>query len=92
MNTAISTIPTDQQIWVAAAMLEEAQGNNQKVFDLIKRAFKKLAKSNVHISREQWLEEAIKAEKRESPICCQAIVQFNLNNGLNEYLAQYDEV
>ena len=68
-------------------MLEEAQGNTQKVFDLIKRAFKKLSKSNVHISREQWLEEAIKAEKRESLLCCKAIIQFNLKNGLNEYLA-----
>jgi hypothetical protein len=77
---------------VAAAMLEEAQGNLQKVFDLIKRAFKKLSKSNVQISRDQWFEEAIKAEKKESLICCKAIVQANMMHGLDELLVPQDEV
>ena len=39
--------------------LEEANGNEKKVYDLIKRSFKKLAKSGVNISRDQWLNEAI---------------------------------
>jgi hypothetical protein len=56
-------------------MLEEAEGNTQKVFDMIKRGFKKLSKSNVGITRDQWLEEAIKAELKESPMCCKAIIQ-----------------
>lgn len=64
LNNALQTIPSDQTIWVSAAMLEEVQGNETKVYDIIKRAFKKLAKANVIISRDQWLSEAIKCEKK----------------------------
>jgi hypothetical protein len=40
-------------------MLEEAHGNSERAYDLIKRSFKKLAKSNAIVSRDQWLKEAI---------------------------------
>jgi pre-mRNA-processing factor 6 len=51
LNTAIQTIPTDHNIWISASMLEESQGNHKKVFDMIKKAFKKLQKAKVNIPR-----------------------------------------
>lgn len=44
-------------------MLEEANGNEKKVFDIIKKAFKKLLKIGHLVSRDEWIVEAIKAEK-----------------------------
>ena len=63
-------------------MLEEAHGNTEKVYDLIKRSFKKLAKSKVLVSRDQWLKEAIECEKKESNQCCRAIIKSYLNHDL----------
>ena len=72
-------------------MLEEANGNEKKVYDMVKRAFKKLQKSNVNISRDEWLKEAIKAEKSNSLICAKAIINANLNNGLDQLLDVYTD-
>ena len=72
-------------------MLEEANGNNKKVYDIIKRAFKKLQKSNVAISRDEWLQEAIKSEKSQSLVCARAIIITNMNNGLESHLEVYKE-
>lgn len=91
LNNAISTIPTDQTIWVSASMLEEAQGNINKVYDLIKRSFKKLNKSGVNISRDQWLDEAIKCEHKDSVQCCRAIIREFLYHGLDKMLEAYTQ-
>ena len=42
---------------------------------MIKKAFKKLQKAKVNISRQQWIEEAMSAEKSKSLICCEAIIK-----------------
>lgn len=52
LNRAIQTLPTDHTIWVNAAMLEEANDNVKGVHDLIKRAFKRLAKAGVTVTRD----------------------------------------
>ena len=51
LNNAISEIPTNYSIWITAGKLEEANGNTKKVFDITKRAIKKLAKLGVKITR-----------------------------------------
>lgn len=75
LNNAITTVPTDHLIWMSAAKLEEAQGNFQKVNDIVKRAFKKLTKIGVKLSRKVWLEETIQCELSGSPLVAQAIVK-----------------
>lgn len=52
LNRAIQNIPSDHTIWMNAAILEEAKGNKKKVEDIVKRAFTKLQKLGVMISRE----------------------------------------
>lgn len=47
LNEAREAVPTDHTIWVNAAKLEEAQGNNQLVDKIINRAIKKLSKNGV---------------------------------------------
>lgn len=82
LNDAIEAIPTDHSIWVSAAKLEEAQGNTAKVFDIIRRAFKKLTKGQIKIPRDHWLKETVDAEKGKSLTCSQAIVKELLSYGM----------
>jgi hypothetical protein len=42
---------------------------------MIKKAFKKLQKAKVNISRQQWINEAMSAEKSKSLVCCEAIIK-----------------
>ena len=42
---------------------------------MIKKAFKKLMKAKVNISRQQWIDEAMSAEKSKSLKCCEAIIK-----------------
>jgi pre-mRNA-processing factor 6 len=56
-------VPTDPAIWITAAKLEEAQGNNDMVAKIISRALKSLQSFGVVISRDAWLKEAEAAER-----------------------------
>ena len=87
LNNAISSIPTDHIIWMSAAKLEEAQGNSAKVFEVVKRAFKKLIKGGVLITRDQWLSESISSELCGSTHCSQAIIKEFMKYGLNDKLS-----
>jgi len=75
INQARSAIPQDHLIWVAAAKLEEGQGNTNMVGMIINKAIKKLSKFENKLKREQWLQEAIQAEKGDSLHVCKAIVK-----------------
>jgi pre-mRNA-processing factor 6 len=55
LNRAISAIPLDHTIWISAAKLEEANGHAQKVYEVVKRAFKKLKRMGATITRDEWL-------------------------------------
>ncbi|CAF5158308.1 unnamed protein product, partial [Rotaria magnacalcarata] len=63
LNKAREHIPTDRQIWIMAAKLEEANGNNTMVDRLIERALASLRANMVEINREHWLKDAIDCEK-----------------------------
>ncbi len=82
LNRAREAVPTDPAIWITAARLEEAQGNDKGIAMIISRAVKNLAAHNVVISRQKWLEEAHRAEKAESPRTCSAIVRETLGIGV----------
>lgn len=79
---------------MAAAKLEEAQGNKEIVDKIISRAIKKLIKLNIKIKRDQWLMEAIYAEQSESVLTCKAIIKMTMHHGLDDLVeptAEEDE-
>lgn len=84
LNTAREKIPTDRQIWITAAKLEEAHSNYHMVDKIIDRALQSLIKSGVEINREQWLIDAINAEKGESVRTCQAIIRAVIAVGIED--------
>lgn len=73
-------------------MLEEAQGEEQRVVSLVQRSFKKLQKAGVNISRDQWLNEAAQCEKSESFTCSKAIIRESLEHGFDALLEAYSDV
>lgn len=66
LNEARKQLPTEPSIWITAAKLEEANGNDAGIEMIVKRAVKALAQHNVVMEREQWLAEAEAAEKAGS--------------------------
>ena len=55
-------------------MLDEKQGNLEKVPEIVKRGFKKLQKMQADIKRKQWVDQAINCEKDGYPISSKAIL------------------
>ncbi|XP_053674883.1 pre-mRNA-processing factor 6 [Anopheles nili] len=84
LNKAREKIPTDRQIWTTAAKLEEANGNIHMVEKIIDRALSSLSANGVEINRDQWLQEAMEAEKSGAINCCQAIVRAVIATNIDE--------
>lgn len=63
LNKARENIPTDRQIWISAARLEETRGQSEMVNRIIERALTSLRANMVEINREHWLKDAVDAEK-----------------------------
>lgn len=84
LNKARLSIPTEPLIWVAAAQLEEANGNTSRLVMLMQNALTSLAAHKVVMSRESWLQEAIKCETAGSVATCHAIVCVCLGLGIDE--------
>lgn len=84
LNKAREALPTEPQIWLAAAKLEEANGNVKNVDAIISKANKSLAAHNVVIDREQWIHEAEVAERGKSISVCQAIIRATIGIGVEE--------
>jgi len=74
--------PTELRIYVAAAKLEEAQGNKPIVSKIIKRALNNFRKHQVKLSRDQWLQQAVLAEQGDSLVTCKAIIKETMDFGL----------
>ena len=66
-------------------MLEEANGNEAKVPDIMRRAFKKLAKAGIIVSRQSWLNEAVQAEKVKSYEVSKAIIHESILIGTEQF-------
>ena len=84
LNRARETIPTEPQIWITASKLEEANGNLELVERVIEKAIKSLTLHQVHLEREQWLNEAEVAEKAGAARTAQAIIRETLALGVEE--------
>lgn len=84
LNKARENIPTDRQIWTTAAKLEEANGNNHMVEKIIDRSLTSLAANGVEIKRDDWLLEAMEAEKSGAIKVCQATVRAVIGVGVEE--------
>jgi len=54
LNKAREHIPTERQIWVTAAKLEEANGNEKIVTKIIDRAIASLSANGVEINKTFW--------------------------------------
>ncbi|KRX96568.1 Pre-mRNA-processing factor 6, partial [Trichinella pseudospiralis] len=84
LNKARENVPTDRLIWITAAKLEEANGNVLMVEKIIMRAVTSLRANLVEINRDQWLKDALEAEKGGKILTCQAIVKAVLAIGIEE--------
>mmetsp|Transcript_809 Transcript_809/g.1566 ORF Transcript_809/g.1566 Transcript_809/m.1566 type:complete len:972 (-) Transcript_809:183-3098(-) len=84
LNRARVAIPTEPSIWITAAMLEEANGNNANVRQIIHKAVKSLEAHQVVIDRDSWLKEAEKAEKAGSVVTCQALIKETIGIDVEE--------
>ncbi len=55
LNRAHQAIPTEPAIWISAAKLEEAQGNQVMVHKILDRGITSLKANSVVIDRDYWL-------------------------------------
>lgn len=76
--------PTDRGIWIMAAKLEEAAGNKSLVESIIKRSIEQLSENGIEIKRDEWLQEAVDADKADFKITCHEIIKriicFNIGD------------
>ncbi|KAM0751780.1 hypothetical protein T439DRAFT_324971 [Meredithblackwellia eburnea MCA 4105] len=84
LNRARRTIPTSHEIWIAAGRLQEQENNASQVDAIITSAVAQLAKNGAVLSREQWLQEAERAEGQGSPVTAQAIVKATIHLDVDE--------
>lgn len=82
LNDARKQLPAEPAIWITAAKLEEANGNEAGIEMIVKRAVRALAQHNVVMEREQWLAEAEAAEKAGSIRTAQALVRETIGLGV----------
>ena len=80
-------LPLDHNIWIHAAKLEESE---QKGYELVKtvlsRGIRTLQKNGVKIIRDDWLNEAMVAEKSDNPLTCKAIIEITIGENLEQVL------
>jgi pre-mRNA-processing factor 6 len=64
-------IELSPEIWIAAARLEDTQGNESRVDIVVKNAVKILTDLGSNLEREKWINEAEKCEVNGFPLTCQ---------------------
>ncbi|KAF2088437.1 putative Pre-mRNA-splicing factor prp1 [Saccharata proteae CBS 121410] len=84
LNKARKAIPTSHEIWIAAAILQEQMGQPSKVSIVMKKGIMSLAKESAMLKREEWIQEAEKAEEEGMALTCQAIINETLGWTLDE--------
>jgi pre-mRNA-processing factor 6 len=82
LNRAREAIPTERETWITAAKLEEAHGNIDLVKKIIDRMVASLAAYQVTIKREDWIADAVAAERAQAFITADAILRATLNQGI----------
>ncbi|KAI9097297.1 PRP1 splicing factor, N-terminal-domain-containing protein [Phlyctochytrium arcticum] len=84
LNKARLTNPTNHDVWITAAKLEETNENEKGVEMIIHRAVDTLQKKGAPIDRDQWIQEAEKAEKENYMATCQAIIRESIAMGVDD--------
>ena len=85
LNKARQSLPLEHSIWINAAKLEESGGKEIGVIEnVIGRGIKILQKNGMKIKRDDWLNEAILAEKSENPLTCKAIIKTTISVDIDE--------
>lgn len=85
INRARKKLPTEHAIWIAAAKLEETQGNSFEVVrSVISKGIEILKKNEYVLHREEWIDEAIVAEMSGCPLTCKGIIYCVLGEGIPE--------
>ena len=82
LNNARKQLPLEAAIWISAAKLEEAEGQLCNVNEVIKRGIKTLVNSGVEIIRDNWIQEAVHAEKAQSVSTAKSIISNCMHLGL----------
>ena len=82
LNRARRALPTDAQIWITGAQLEEAHGNTALVDRMIEKGLRSLQEHGAVIDRDAWLRDAETAERGGSPVTCRAIVRHTVSIGV----------
>lgn len=85
LNRARQSLPTEHSIWVHAAQLEESQGREKAVIEgVIKRGLMILQQNGFKVKREEWLNDAVVAEKSGNVLTCGGIVKATIGEGLDD--------
>ncbi|CAO1622675.1 unnamed protein product [Sympodiomycopsis kandeliae] len=90
LNEARSKIPTSHAIWIAAARLAEqtsetASDVTQRLLDgIMVKAVKGLNKAGAVLSRDQWMEEALRVDSEGSPLTAEAIIKATLDIDIDD--------
>merc|ERR1711970_1254401 len=71
-------------IWICAAKLEEANGNEKMTEKIITRAISSLTSNGVELNKEHWMKDAIDVEMGGSILTCQSIVMKIIDTGVEE--------
>ena len=84
LNRARRALPTERAVWIAAAKLEEANGQPSEVVDkIVDKAVRSLGKHDAVVSRAQWLREAEAAEASGAPLTAAAVVRHTVGLGVD---------
>lgn len=85
LNKARQSLPTEHSIWVHAAQLEESEGRDKTLIEgVVRRGLHILQKNGFKIKREEWITNAIAAEKSGNPLTCGAIIKATIAEGIEE--------
>ncbi|PWN28163.1 hypothetical protein BDZ90DRAFT_231922 [Jaminaea rosea] len=90
LNEARRNIPTSHAVWIAGARLTEqtseaATDATQKQLDgRLAMAVRSLTKAGAVLSRDQWMEEALRTESEGSPMTATAIINATLDIGMDD--------
>ncbi|TPX70333.1 hypothetical protein SpCBS45565_g01731 [Spizellomyces sp. 'palustris'] len=84
LNKARLANATNHDVWITAAKLEETNGNEKGVEMIVRRAVDSLQKKGSTLDRDQWIQEAEKAEKENYIATCQAIIRETIGMGVDE--------
>ena len=84
LNKARKVLPTDRSVWIAAAKLEESQNHIVNVDPIVSRALKSLQKNDANVQRNDWIEEAKKAERSGAVETCKSIIRHSIGLGIDD--------